>query len=82
MIVITSIDKTCTACPSQWDGYDDDGNYYYFRLRHGRFSVEQNDEEIYRSNPDGFDGVMDFEELKHEVKDFMLFECQENQREF
>ena len=27
--------QTSWACPSQWDAYDDQGNYWYLRFRHG-----------------------------------------------
>jgi hypothetical protein len=27
--------QTSIACPSQWDAYDEDGNYWYLRYRHG-----------------------------------------------
>jgi hypothetical protein len=27
--------QTSVACPSQWDAYDEDGNYWYLRYRHG-----------------------------------------------
>lgn len=27
--------QTCTACPSQWDSWTDDGKYLYLRFRHG-----------------------------------------------
>lgn len=29
------------ACPSQWDLWDDQGNYYYARYRHGCGSLRQ-----------------------------------------
>jgi len=28
--------QTCSACPSQWDAWDLDGNYWYLRHRHSR----------------------------------------------
>lgn len=27
--------QTSLACPSQWDAYDEDGNYWYLRYRYG-----------------------------------------------
>jgi hypothetical protein len=27
--------QTCGACPSQWDAWDENGNYVYLRYRHG-----------------------------------------------
>jgi hypothetical protein len=33
--------QTSIACPSQWDAWDADGNYYYLRYRNGRGQVRQ-----------------------------------------
>lgn len=41
MITITRAVQTCMACPSQWDAWDADGNYYYLRYRHGCGQVTQ-----------------------------------------
>ena len=40
LITITQIARTCNACPSQWEGYDAEGNYYYFRYRGGHLRVD------------------------------------------
>lgn len=29
------------GCPSQWDAWDEDGNYYYLRYRHGWGEMRQ-----------------------------------------
>jgi hypothetical protein len=39
MIKITSIRRTCIACPSQWEGVSDDGRTVIIRYRHGYLSV-------------------------------------------
>lgn len=39
MIVVTELDQTCRACPSQWEGRTDDGNRIYIRYRHGWLSA-------------------------------------------
>lgn len=31
--------QTSLACPSQWDAWDAEGNYFYLRFRHGHGSV-------------------------------------------
>lgn len=38
---LSKIVQTCSACPSQWEGLLDDGQYFYARFRggHGTFSV-------------------------------------------
>lgn len=33
--------QTSMACPSQWDLWDAEGNYYYGRFRHGDGSLRQ-----------------------------------------
>lgn len=40
-ITIVKAVQTCSACPSQWDAYDADGNYYYLRYRHGHGTVQR-----------------------------------------
>ena len=40
-VILKRIVKTCAACPSQWDAWDIDGNYWYLRYRHGRGSAER-----------------------------------------
>ena len=37
----TYIKQTCNACPSQWDAWDAEGNYYYIRYRWGTLLVEK-----------------------------------------
>lgn len=32
---IVKAHQTCYACPSQWDAWDEEGNYWYLRFRHG-----------------------------------------------
>lgn len=39
-----TLELTCGACPEQYDAYDAQGvQIGYFRLRHGRFTVETPD---------------------------------------
>lgn len=40
------LERTCIACPSQWEGETEDGREVYVRYRHGRLSVEVGDPEI------------------------------------
>ena len=49
--------QTSIACPSQWDAWDADGNYYYLRYRHGcgemrRYKSENWTDAPWRENPD------------------------------
>ncbi len=41
MARITKMVRTCFAAPSQWDGWDEEGFYYYFRYRGGSLTVEK-----------------------------------------
>lgn len=36
MITIVKAIQTCEICPSQWDLWDENGQYYYARYRSGR----------------------------------------------
>jgi len=36
---VVSFERTCTACPSQWEGKLHDGRMFYVRERHGQLSV-------------------------------------------
>ena len=41
MLTLTRAVQTAMGCPSQWDAWDADGNYYYLRYRHGQGQVTQ-----------------------------------------
>lgn len=41
MITLVRAVRTSIACPSQWDAWDADGNYYYLKYRSGCGSVTQ-----------------------------------------
>lgn len=38
---LVRIVQTCCACPSQWDAWDEEGNYYYLRYRFGHGTVDK-----------------------------------------
>ena len=67
--------QTCSACPEQYDVFDDLGQQVaYFRLRHGGFRVDVPDyggETIYTANPKG-DGIFDREERVHYLTEAVL----------
>ena len=80
---LITFERTCYACPSQWEGKLDDGRMLYIRYRWSHLSVcvspNQTDnvmeavggEEIFSKECDnsGWDGVMSFHELqKHTAK--------------
>jgi hypothetical protein len=72
--VVTSLRRTSTACPSQWEGVLDDGRALYARFRHGELSVgvgEGIQEAVRSRGPDEAllredvgDGFMTFEDLR------------------
>lgn len=58
------LEKTCSACPEQYDVYAGDEIVAYFRLRHGSFRVDVPDcggETIYTASPKG-DGLFEDDE--------------------
>jgi hypothetical protein len=75
--VVVALEKTSTACPSQWEGTLEDGRSLYARYRHGLLRVGiGEDVKAAHTNSfpktalycehigDGLDGFMDFEELR------------------
>lgn len=86
MIQIEKMVQTCWACPSQWDGWDKKGSYYYFRYRHGYLRVEDNKHRIlYRSClGDDLDGLMEYEELKEHLRYVMSLpdDCSEKEPDY
>ena len=41
MLTLVRVVQTSIACPSQWDAWDAEGNYYYLRYRYGHGQVKQ-----------------------------------------
>ncbi len=68
---LTSLEKTCWACPAQWEGQLDDGRYIYIRYRWGYLQVGYGktiDEAIDNRNygtkiGDDFDGYLETPEM-------------------
>ena len=69
--VISDIEMTCGACPTQWEGTTTDGQYVYIRYRHGMFQVgigATDDDAVVNSQTIAYverqaDGVMDNDEM-------------------
>jgi hypothetical protein len=74
MTTITKMIETCGGCPSQWDGWDEDGAYFYFRYRWGYLRVDSHDPDgrpttiFGKEVGDGMDGVMSYEALKFHLE--------------
>lgn len=77
MIKVVSVRRTCLACPSQFEGTTDKGEYVYARYRGGRMRVDVAPDErawsiaghntytVYQESfGDPLDGYITFEELK------------------
>jgi hypothetical protein len=83
---VVALEKTCFACPAQWDGILEDGRAIYARYRGGALSVgigEDVDEAIENGWTDqalfadyvgdALDGFMDIEELKTHLYGLLEF---------
>jgi hypothetical protein len=64
--------QTCSACPSQWDAWDDQGNYWYLRYRWGEGTAQilsgpdadiSSDPELSFSYGDSLDGSISLHEF-------------------
>ena len=43
MYNIVQLERTCIACPSQWEGELDTGQSVYIRFRHGQLTIDIDD---------------------------------------
>lgn len=74
MIQITKMVETCGGCPSQWDGWTEEGKYYYFRFRWGYLRVDEHDPDGRSSTifgeqiGDEFDGIMSYAALQEHLR--------------
>ncbi len=84
--VMVALEKTCFACPAQWEGELEDGRALYARYRGGGLSVgvgEGADEAVQNSMSekafyfdhvgDCFDGWMNLEELRGHLRGLLDF---------
>jgi hypothetical protein len=81
MIKIVDIYKIGAHCPTQWHGKDEaTGLWVYFRYRFGGLSATWNssgEQIIHKTIGGPYSGVMDFEQLKENLKDEFEFACSE-----
>ena len=77
MITIVKMIDICGGCPSQWDGWDEDGAYLYFRYRWGYLRVDTHDSDnrattiFGKQIGDDMDGFMSYESLKVHLKELL-----------
>jgi hypothetical protein len=65
LVRVTSLEQTCYACPSQWEGETDNGDYVYIRYRWGHLTVSVNGEQIFATDHgNSLDGVLSYDELR------------------
>lgn len=85
-IVIVDLFQTSTACPSQWEGETDKGEFFYARYRGGYFraGIAASDYEFFNAEKtpyniinkkigDRFDGCMDTNQMMDLLKDKIDF---------
>ena len=73
---VVKLEKTCRACPAQWEGKLEDGRMIYIRYRWGRLSIRvskgaksdireaiRGEEILGIEHGDDLDGTMDFQTL-------------------
>ena len=61
---IKSIDQTCGACPSQWEGYMEDGTYIFIHYRYGYLRVDIDGQKTFDLTiGDELGGVMNTDEM-------------------
>jgi len=63
------LDKTCNACPEQYDAFYGDRQVGYLRLRHGYFTVECPDvygDIVFEASPSG-DGIFEEHERPYHL---------------
>lgn len=67
---LQSLEKTCKACPAQWEGELSDGTFVYIRYRYGVLSIgfgetpdtATQDRRFEWELGDGLDGWMDWDQ--------------------
>ncbi len=71
---IQTLEMTCDACPSQWEGTTIKGRKIYIRYRWGYLRVDIDGKTIYmKSHGDGLDGMMDTDDMLKHVKSFLRY---------
>jgi hypothetical protein len=61
---IKSLEQTCGACPSQWEGEMENGARIFIHYRYGWLSVDIDDVHVFGQEVgDSFGGVMDTEQM-------------------
>lgn len=73
-VCITSLDRSCIACPASWNGKTSDGENIYIRFRGGVFTIKIGEKDIpdttvhEESIGDVFDGYMNAREVREKLR--------------
>lgn len=72
---VQSLEITCYACPTQWEGKTADGYDIYIRYRWGNLTLDINGQTVatIEGHGDGFAGVLEHETMKELLKDYLEF---------
>ena len=61
---LKTLEMTCGACPSQWDGETENGAYVYIRYRYGLLRVDMDQQTVFEATVgDSLGGVMGTDEM-------------------
>lgn len=71
-VTISRIERTCYACPAQWDAWTDEGDYVYIRYRWGWLSVEISGDE--REWEEDKHTILLEGEFGHQMSGFMSYD--------
>jgi hypothetical protein len=64
----STLEKTCVACPSQWEATTTCGKSVYIRVRHGFFYVNVDGVRLFEGYPEDVDGAMSTEDMINYVE--------------
>lgn len=72
--LVVELNRTCHACPSQWEGQTEDGKHVYIRYRWGFLSAQVGTENIYgASHGDSLHGEMSNEDMMKALSSVLRF---------
>lgn len=73
---VVKLEQTCEMCPSQWDAFGPNGEYYYIRYRWGYLSVSTpgpGGKEIFSEQDKDLGGYLSEEEMKARLMGVLKF---------
>ena len=71
---IVSLETTCSACPSQWEGVTKEDEGVYIRYRYGCLTAHVDGMPVFQKDVgDMLSGVMDTEQMKRHLRKTFRF---------